>query len=276
MLTVAVFAWKGLHLQWSGALTVELIFLAMLAGLWANLQFGPGSPRDREIADVLFVVLALLLFSAIASPLQYGLVALGSPYADPWLTAADAGLGINVSSLAAWTNTHLAIARILALAYQSFLPQLLLTVLALGFLRDRERLWEFAFHYYFCLIVALAAFAIWPAACPPAFLHFTSTLDISHLIGQIAAFHDGRARALRFEDLEGLISFPSFHAAMGLIVAWVFRNRPWIRNPLIVLNALLIAATFMTGVHYVIDIVAAVPLVALSLVAWRRWGRAVA
>jgi hypothetical protein len=40
-----------------------------------------------------------------------------------------------------------------------------------------------------------------------------------------------------------------------------------------VLNSALIAATFMTGLHYVVDVLASVPLCAFSVVAWRLWGR---
>ena len=41
--------------------------------------------------------------------------------------------------------------------------------------------------------------------------------------------------------------------------------------PLVVLNTGLIISTVITGEHYVIDILAAVPLVAASIAAY-RWG----
>jgi hypothetical protein len=58
-----------------------------------------------------------------------------------------------------------------------------------------------------------------------------------------------------------------------MIVTWAFRSRPRILVPVIVLNAALLVATSITGVHYVVDVLAAVPLVGVSLAAYRWWGR---
>jgi membrane-associated phospholipid phosphatase len=95
---------------------------------------------------------------------------------------------------------------------------------------------------------------------------------MSRVILQIQQLHEGTMKTVRFDELEGLVSFPSFHAAGGLIVTWAFRHRRRFLVPLALLNLALIASTFMSGVHYVIDVIASVPLFAFSVFAYARWG----
>jgi membrane-associated phospholipid phosphatase len=182
-------------------------------------------------------------------------------------------MGVHVPTLTAWTWAHPVLSRLITLTYFSFAPQLLLTVLALAALRERERLWEFAFHFHVCLIVTIAALALWPAVCAPAYYGYRPTIDMTHLIAQIKGFHDGTMTVLRFNDLEGLVSLPSFHVAGAMLVTWAFRHRPKVLIPLIVLNTGLAISTVLTGEHYAVDILAAGPLVAGSLAAYRWWGR---
>jgi len=71
-------------------------------------------------------------------------------------------------------------------------------------------------------------------------------------------------------DLEGIITFPSFHVAGGLMVTWAFRRyRRWCAA-LALLNIWLIAATVMTGAHYVVDVLATFALFPLGVWLWRR------
>jgi hypothetical protein len=267
-----IFSGRGLTVEWStvwfGALLLSVILIA-----WLNFYFVPGPRKEWFVAEVLFVALVMVLLTNVIAPLQYGAVAIGSPYADPWLAAADARMGVYVPSLAAWTRAHPATSLLATLTYFTFLPQLVLTVFALAALRERERLWEFAFHFHVCLIVTIAALAIWPAVCAPAYYGFTSTIDTTRAIRQIKGLHEGTMTVVRFDDLEGLVSFPSFHVAGAILVTWAFRRRRRILIPLIVLNIGLVISTFITGEHYLVDVLASVPLFAFSLAAYRWWGR---
>jgi hypothetical protein len=248
--------------------------LSALVVVWLNLYFMPGAPWEAFVAEVLFVTFAMVLLTNVLVPMQYGALAHGAPYADPSLARADAWLGVSVPAMTTWTWAHPRVATLAKVVYFTFAPQMLLTVLALAVQRDRERLWEFAFHFHVCLIVTIAALAIWPCLHAAGFYGFVPTIDMSHTIAQIKGFHDGTMTIVRFDDLDGLVSVPSFHVAGALLVTWAFRSRPRVLVPLIILNAGLCLSTVLTGEHYVIDVVAAVPLVAASVAAWRWFGRA--
>ena len=76
---------------------------------------------------------------------------------------------------------------------------------------------------------------------------------------------------VRFDQIEGLVSFPSFHVAGALIATWAVRHRRGLFITFALLNAALIASTVLCGVHYAVDVVAAVPLFACSVFVYRRW-----
>jgi hypothetical protein len=267
---VLFFSARGLTIEWS-TVWVGAVLLGAIVVVWLNFYFVPGGPKEWFIAEVMFVTFLMLLLTNVLVPMQYGALAAGSRYADPWLAAADARIGVYVPGVAAWTWAHPRTSWLATASYFTFAPQLLLTVLALAALRERARLWEFAFHFHLCLIVAIAALAVWPAVCPAAYYGFTPTIDMTQVIAQIKGFHDGSMTVVRFDELEGLVSFPSFHVVGALLVTWAFRHRPRILIPLIVLNSGLAISTVITGEHYVVDVLAAVPLFAASLAAY-RWG----
>lgn len=269
---VAFFSAGRLRIEWS-TVWLSAILLGTIVFVWLNLYLVPGRAGESFVAEVLFVTFTMLLLTNVLVPLQYGALALGARYADSWLAAGDAWLGVSVPAVTAWTWAHAAVSRLATITYFTFGPQMLLTMLALALLRDRERLWEFAFNFHVCLIVTIAALAIWPAVCPAAFYSFTPTIDMTRVLAQIQGFHDGRMTVVRFDELEGLVSVPSFHVAGAMLVTWAFRSRPRVFIPLSVLNAGLAVSTIISGEHYVIDVVAAVPLVAASAAAYSWSGR---
>jgi len=277
-LAAAVAPWYaayGLHIDWRSAALLPVAHAA-LAGAWLYCRRRYSlHPRKSIYADVILATLVLLLVTNIASPAQYLAIALRRPLIDDWLTRADAAVGIDVEALATWTRSHPAVSLVLSACYASLVVQFLLPLLILG-LRDgdRRRLWEYVFHFNFCLIVTVATLAIFPAECPYTHLGFTPTIDQSRVITQIGALRAGTFRTIDFGNLDGLVSMPSFHAAGAIIVTWAFRRRRIFFSTLTLLNTGLIAATFMSGVHYFVDILGAFALFGVSVAAFRLFSRA--
>jgi len=141
-------------------------------------------------------------------------------------------------------------------------------------MRDRRALWEFVFHFHVCATITLVAFALFPAACAFNYYGFESTIPQAGFIADFAGARSGSVRVLEFGRMEGLVSMPSFHVAGALMVTWAFRRHVWLLVPLVVINSLLVAATFMTGAHYVIDVLGTLAMFAGSLALWRACGHA--
>jgi hypothetical protein len=215
-----------------------------------------------------------MLFTNIVGPAQYAAMALRFPLVDPWLAAADAALGIHVPTLTEWTGAHRGLTIVLVLSYFSLLPQFVLPLIVIGLAyRNRELLWEYVFHFHVCLTLTLLAVALVPAACAFSYYGFTSLIDQTRFIRHFDGLRAGTFTQLHLNDLEGMISFPSFHVAGGLMVTWAFRRYRWWAVALGILNVLLISATVLTGAHYGIDVIATFALFAGSVWLWRVWGR---
>jgi hypothetical protein len=263
----------GLTVMWSTSAPI-FVWDAVLMGLWFYLASVPGGSREWVVAETVLGWTLILLLSHLLAPAQYVAVAANRPLIDRWLAAADGLFGVNVGDLAAWTSAHPQVGRILRTAYFSLLAQFVLIPPVLGMLlRDRDALWEYVFHFHFCAIVTVLALALFPAACAFQYYGFTSVIDQSRFIAHFNGLRDGTMHVIRFNDLEGLISMPSFHVAGAMMVQWSLRRFPLLFWPVAVLNGFLVASTFMTGAHYVIDLVGTSVMFAVSLFVWRKVAR---
>ena len=76
---------------------------------------------------------------------------------------------------------------------------------------------------------------------------------------------------IQFNNLEGLISCPSFHVAGAFMVTWAMRRHRALFISLGVLNSALIASTVLLGAHYAVDVIATVVMWGGSLAVYRGW-----
>src|SRR6185295_19739102 len=91
---ILFFSSTGLAIDWSTAWLGPVLLAAILI-VWLNFYFVPGSLRERFVAEALFVTFLMVLLTNVLVPMQYGALAMGAPYADPWLAAADAAMGVH-------------------------------------------------------------------------------------------------------------------------------------------------------------------------------------
>jgi membrane-associated phospholipid phosphatase len=136
--------------------------------------------------------------------------------------------------------------------------QLIFPLLALGIrnLKDRAALWEYLFHLTTCVTLTMFLFAWFPSNTPSTVYSFKPVVSQTTVGRHIADVRSGRMTTVDLTILEGVISLPSFHVAGAMIVTWTFRHRRWVMYPLVALNACLVAATLLLGMHYAVDVVA--------------------
>jgi hypothetical protein len=267
--TVPFYGDHNLHVDWRsfgvGACGVALV-AALAAATWGQ--------RERDGVCSSALALAIILTAGfVFGPAQYLAVALRRPLVDGSLAAADAALGISVPAVTMWTAQHPALVAVLTVAYNSLLVQFGLTILLVGAVgRDFEKLWEYIWHFHFCLVVTISCLALWPAACVFSHSGVPSLLPQQRFVEQFTALRAGTFHLIRFTEIEGLISFPSFHVAGGLMVTWAMRGRRAVW-PVGALNVAMIASTVFLGAHYFIDIIATAAMFGVSVAAYWALGR---
>ena len=136
------------------------------------------------------------------------------------------------------------------------------------------RRWMLAFGLALIMTSALSVFAPAVAAfvyldlTPQVYANISSTV-YTH-VPTLEALRAGTFRSIPLDNLEGLITFPSFHTAGAIMFIWALRKVPYVRWPAIALNAALIAATPIDGAHYFIDLVGGA-VVAFAAIAMSYW-----
>lgn len=235
---------------------------------WIYFFIWPGKQNEWAIPDSIAALLLISTCSVVSVLAQYAALSLGRPLIDAQLASADAALGISVPAIVQWLGAHPRVTSLLVAAYSSYQPQVLLGPFVIALLAGRRALWVYVCAYHLSLAIALVSLAIWPSEYIYAFYQFTPLIpDLgSHAHAHLVAIRSGQLPLLKLGEAQGLISMPSFHAAIGMLVPWSLRSRPWLAGPLVIIDVGLLIATAVLGLHYVVDVVAT--LIGLPIVVY--------
>jgi membrane-associated phospholipid phosphatase len=227
--------------------------LALAAWCWHR----HGDKRLAHAAAILASgILALMLCGVISNT---GL-RLGAPLADPFLAQADARIGIHVNlAVRQLARFPVAIDHLTAVSNASPTVAYASIVLALVG-RASARAWELTATSVLAMqVVALISIAL-PAIGAMSYLKLGDLQGAGLPIGagvyhlsSFAHFRDGADPVLRLADLNGLVTFPSFHTVLALLVTqafWDTRLR-WLAT---FWSSMVIVSTVPIGGHYVTDL----------------------
>lgn len=229
---------------------------------------------DPRLASGLLSTAQVIAFAAAGAPLSYLAASANAPLCDHWLDAFDRALGFDWTALLAWMNAAPEVYAVLRPIYLSLTLQMATVVLCLAF--SGRLLWLRVYTLAFVCVVLLsiAISAVLPAA--GAWPHYGLTASDSRIVPAVSTswpvfygLRDGSFRLLVAVGSEGIITFPSVHAALAIIVIAALWPIPALRFVVIAINLLMLLATPIDGSHYFVDIAAGVALAVASLVAAR-------
>ncbi|MEI9991040.1 MAG: phosphatase PAP2 family protein [Rhizomicrobium sp.] len=228
--------------------------------------------KDERLAAMLMATAFLIGMSASFSVLNYLLLTVAGQRIDWALAALDRGLGVDWPAMMAWAARHPVTDMGLQLVYVSVLPQIAVLVLCLGFFGTTEQI------YRLCISVAAGAaisIAVWTVApsfgafsvydLPPNVAsHLALALDgrYAHELVNLLAHGPGRISPAA---AKGLIGFPSYHAALALLVVWYARTIPVARWIALGVNSAVLIATPIQGGHHVVDVLAGFAVAVLAV-----------
>lgn len=239
----------------------------------------------RDFCEYLAMFGLICMIGAVAS---YPDAAASSGMVDPLLQRGDELLHFDWVRLYRFVADHRVLQVIGICAYQSIY---LSPVVVLGYLAWAGRCAEayrFLLSFWTAAVITLILFRWLPAAGPFAYLWHgpipympQSALYQARLIPEL---QNHAMLAVDLDELHGLVSAPSFHAASAMLYILFARRIPWVGAPLVALNLLMLAATPIEGTHYLVDVVGGIMvaliafgLTALPAIPMRAWagGRAV-
>jgi membrane-associated phospholipid phosphatase len=245
---------------------------AAVAGLLMLALFYRFYRPDERIETALSGLAQIVLFSAVAAPLSYCLASLNYPLWDATFHQWDMILGLNWRAYLDYVNAHPVIGMMFNISYISILPQMAVAAAIIGLSGKLAEVRIFVFAVITSGFITILISGFTPAMA--MFVHLgLSPQDYPNLAPAAASVHinhmtglrEGTLRLLVLNQSEGIITFPSYHAALGLIMIVAFWAVRWLRWPALVLNLLMIAATPIDGGHYFVDVIAGLIIAAGSL-----------
>jgi len=225
------------HLRLLGVF--ELFSVALLALIWT--AYGRTGRSDR-IAGTAGAGAVLLIGMALLATSSYVVAALTPfPLFDGALSAADHALGFDWSAWTAAIERHPAVQHVLDASYNAMLPELVGAVLYLGFCREARSLLT-------SLIVA-GLITVCVSGLVPAIGNLPNAPHVPALLAL-------RAGKVLDGFPQGLVSFPSYHAAVAILLTIALRRHAWLFRVACVINGLMVISTLSTGGHYLVDVLA--------------------
>lgn len=211
-------------------------------------------------------------FGHIILLLQFPLVALevGSP--DEYLLEADHFLGFDWRSFALHFQDP-NVVLLLREAYRSMIPQSAFVVSVLAWKGRIDRSWQFVTICLVGLLLSVAPLPFFAAlgsyvGCGQRFPDVAvleNTCSYSNAIHQISNLG---IRTIEPWMEVGIVSFPSFHAAVAIFIVWSIWPFKLARFALCGLNILMCISAITIGQHYLIDIIGgfvlAAPVIAMG------------
>jgi hypothetical protein len=159
--------------------------------------------------------------------------------------------------------------------YLSLTLQMTAAVLCLAFSGRLAWLRVYTLAFILAALVTIAISAVLPAAGVWAFYGLTPA-ESPHVMPAVhtswPVFHglrDGSFRALVAIGSEGIITFPSLHAALAVILIAALWPVPILRWAILGIDMVMLAATPIDGSHYVVDVAAGIAIAAACLFAAR-------
>src|SRR5699024_3462755 len=194
------------------------------------------------------------------------------PLVDAWLARADAILGAPVPAIVSWVQAWPLLNDLSVLVYETFWPQIVVVMLVLGlWLEDFRSLWECVFHLQVTAAITVLISTVTPALGAYAWYGFTSSIDQTDVLRTIHGLRDGSLHQVVLPYVDGIISVPSFHAVVAIVIAFSLRRHPRWFWPFVVLDTLMLLSTLTTGAHYVVDLAGAVVVCCASFFVFSRW-----
>ncbi|WP_165899978.1 phosphatase PAP2 family protein [Borborobacter arsenicus] len=197
-------------------------------------------------------------------------------FIDSHLAVVDAILGFNWVHFLDAVNSAPLLSKALVYTYHSLSLQVPFVGLLLAAALRAQQLFEFIALFAISLFLSCLLMAGLPAEGayayfqPPAeaFSNFTERAGSWHLT-HLNALRSGESFQFSARIVEGLITFPSFHTVLGIIVVYALRGFRLIAISFLIVNVLMIIGTMPEGGHHLVDVLAGIAVTIISIAVTR-------
>lgn len=265
----------GFSFEPASAFPALSITAALVVISWFYTHIRP----EPDFASTLLWTMLLGLFATVATMFSYLAASMNFPLQDSLFAATDAWLGVHWPAWHQLAASHPALTAFWAISYQITLPMTALTAIMLGLRGRIARLEEFITTLLLAAAITILFSGLLPSLGPYSF--FSGQLDLNgpykptvlsvlDLHGQsyidaVIALREGSLRQLSLTGALGLITFPSFHTVMCVLMIIAMRGHRWLFPVWLVINLATLSAVPIDGGHYVTDMLGGAIIALISL-----------
>lgn len=220
--------------------------------------------RKRALFRDVSLTIPWCMLLAILTPLPFLLGShLHFPLRDSLFARIDAAIGVNSPAIVDWAGGR----RLGSLINHTYglLMWYLLAAIFVPALTGKKEAKLFLAANMIAIIVAIPCLTLCPAIGPWCAEHLAPFDGQLHVQTQIMQLRTPGSVSFSLLDGAGIVSFPSFHVIWAIFCTAAFWGYRYLRIPLCVLSALIIASTLTTGWHYGVDVIAGMIVAVFSL-----------
>lgn len=224
--------------------------------------------QDELIFGLCEAVIFSLLLAWAAAIFSYLGVSANFPLVDQTLAQVDSLLAFNWADYYHWSLAHDTFQRVMVEAYGTLAKQSWLVVLYLGITRRKARLQEFLQLTAVLFAISILLSISIPAAGAPKFFASTVHADVSGW-SHFEMLRAGTFKVIDLNAMQGLVSMPSVHTVMAILLCWAMRGTP-LAFIVVPLNIAVLLSTPVVGGHYISDVLAGAVLTAAAIAVRHR------
>jgi hypothetical protein len=222
--------------------------------------------RLRTIGQIADTIFAWTVIAVVGTPLTYLAARADFPLRDDLFRSFDLALGFDGLKWVATINSHPWLHAVLAIAYGSMSLQVLFCCVLFALTRELWRFREMFWLAWLGLLITCLISAFLPAAGITARYAIQDPAWRAHL----TILRSGHPILAEIGGMKGIVFFPSYHAELAIIFAYVNRNAGLLSWFMLGLNALMMLSALSEGDHYLVDVIAGI-LVTSGLIALLRY-----
>lgn len=224
--------------------------------------------------QLLVSIVALGIFSYLTQRLALPLV-------DDTLIAIDRFFFFEWKDYVAWVDRHVWLARLFSIAYFSSGPQIMCIIALLFVYKQIGHIQRYIFAFFFTAMATIIFAAIFPAVAGYIYYDIDIAVTYQNLRPAAGRIHEAPVMALRDHSmtilkfpLEGIVTFPSFHTALAVLLVYASSPIRWLYRIALPLNILVLFSTPVDGGHWAVDVVGGVAIALMGIwVAKKIWAR---
>jgi len=242
----------------------------LVAGLLLASRIWWRRTEHQRMADACGTVGVVALSGMACGAIAMLELRLHFPLADAMLYSADRAIGIDGIAIVDWLlRLGHWVFWVMAPAYNLTIPIFFVGLIILAWIGERVEAWRAAFCFVGTLLTTCLIAMFTPAKglglwAPATLLERLPEQAMRTFWHHFDDFYFGAQPVLRMQVVDGVISFPSFHAIVGFLVLAMWPPRPLPCAAAAAWLAIMLVATLPGGGHYFVDLLA-------GFFVWAAW-----